>query len=100
VRFTEATLRSMYGGKPLTPVKAPDKRFTVAPCACGMCARGQWVALWGRGHAARVALERVPSPRAGCVRREDREAVRAEMRAQLGVWQDEDGVWWVRAPCG
>lgn len=98
VRFTAQTLRSMYGGKPFTPVKAPAREFTVAPCACGTCARGQWAALWGRGHVARAALERVPVPPAGCVRREDRDAVRAEQRMQLGVWQDDHGVWWVRAP--
>lgn len=99
VRFTEAALRSMYGSKPLTPVKAPSKRWHVVACPCGMCARGEWLALSDGRHAARVALERVPRTRPGCVRREDRDAVRAEMRAQLGVWQDEDGVWWVRAPC-
>lgn len=100
VRFTARALRSMYGGKQYAPVRAPDERWTVAECACGMCTSGSFVAVdqvlegyEGQRHIARAALEHAPTASL-----EPDPAEHAAVLAAVGVWQDEDGVWWVR-PC-
>ena len=96
VRFTADALRSMYGVNQLGFANwAPDRLFTVAPCACGLCELGQHVAVHEGRHVARAALEHAPRPPAGPVRREDAQAV----LEQLGMRVDDAGNYYVRPPC-
>lgn len=96
VRFTAETLRSMYGVNRLGFANwAPCVRFTVAPCACDLCALGHHLAVHEGRHIAKAALEHAQRSPAGPVRREDAEAALAE----LGLRVDDAGEYWLRPPC-
>lgn len=70
VRFTGTVLQQMYSVSGNGMCKAPDRRWTVVACECGLCASGRFVAVdeldtYGDGqrHMALAGVERCPFAR-------------------------------------